>query len=120
MAQLIKQWELYLAFFLADAVRFVPMYFSGVNCAVDETDTRESFQCSPVPFPVSFLQPKQLPNSSPYSDQLYVGDAPDKLKIHERLRPDVAPDDRAKTGAPRRETEFCDDGEDAPRFLTNG
>jgi hypothetical protein len=120
MAQLIKQWELYLVSFLADAVRFVPTYFSGMNCPVDETDTRESFQFSPVPFPVSFLQPKQLPNSSPYSDRLDVCDASDKLKIHQRLRPDVAPDDQARTGTPGRDPEFCDDGKGAPRSLTNG
>jgi len=79
---LIEKRELELEFFLADAVRFVPMDLCVVDCSVQQTNGCESFQFPPFATPVLPVEPCQIADSGARCDWLSVPDVSYNLEIH--------------------------------------
>jgi hypothetical protein len=79
---LIEKRELELEFFLADAVRFVPMDLCVVDCSVQQTNGCESFQFPPFATPLLPVEPCQIADSGARCDWLSIPDVSYNLEIH--------------------------------------
>src|SRR5438876_9552185 len=76
---------LYLEFLTSDSSRFIPVYFSEMDGAIRQPDTRDALAFAPATTSIHSLQSGDFVYSGSYGERLDIRNVAQNLEMHERI-----------------------------------